>query len=116
MVSWGLAIRAGTRHHAKRWRVLPCLPEVLMDERAHLLERLLGGRRGEIAQHPFALALKHGHVDLATRLSVLVDELNEIRARMPLLVGADQAQRGRQSHALPTGKGAGRGSLSHGLF
>jgi hypothetical protein len=28
----------------------PRLPEVLMNERGHLLERLLGGRRGEITQ------------------------------------------------------------------
>src|SRR3989442_10397004 len=116
MVSWRLAMCEGTRHHARRWRVLPCLPEVLMDERAHLLERLLGRRRGEIAQQTFALPLKDGHVDLATRLAVLSDELLEVRARMPLLVLAGQAQRRRQCHPLPTGQGAGRGPLGHGLF
>ncbi|HSF29230.1 MAG TPA: hypothetical protein VLK82_01970, partial [Candidatus Tectomicrobia bacterium] len=36
----------------QQWTGLPGLPEVLMDERRHLLERLLGGRRREIAQQP----------------------------------------------------------------
>src|SRR5262245_5542945 len=45
------------------------LPEVLVDERAHLLERLLGRLRGEIAQQTFALSLIDGHVDLATSLA-----------------------------------------------
>ena len=55
-----------------------------MDERSHLLERLLGGRRGEMAQQTFALALEDGQVDLATRLAVLSDELLEVRAGMPI--------------------------------
>src|SRR5436853_5463880 len=109
-------MREGTRHHARRWRVLPCLPKVLMDERAHLLERLLGRRRGEIAQQTFALSLEDGHVDFATSLAVLADELIEVWARMPRLVLACQAQRGRQCHALPTGQGTGRGPFGHGLF
>jgi hypothetical protein len=70
----------------------PGLPEVLVDERCHLLEHLLGGRRGEIAQQTFALALKDGQVDLATSLAVLSDELIEVRAWMPLLVAACPAQ------------------------
>jgi hypothetical protein len=64
----------------------PGLSEVLVDERSHLLERLLGGRRGEITQQPFALALEDGQVDLPTSLTVLSDELVEVRAWMPLLV------------------------------
>ena len=55
-----------------------------MDERGHLLERLLGGRRGEIAQQTFALALEDGHVDLATSLAVLSDGFFEVRTRMRL--------------------------------
>jgi hypothetical protein len=53
---------------------------VLVYERDHLLERLLGRRRGEIAQQPFALPLEDGHVDRATSLAVLSDELIEVRA------------------------------------
>src|SRR5215475_6901380 len=78
------------------------LPKVLMDERGHLLERLLGGRRGEIAQQTFALALKDGQVNLATSLAVLSDELIEVRAWMPLLVCASQAQHGRHCRPLST--------------
>ena len=61
----------------------PSLPEVLVYKRDHLLERLLGHWRGEIAQQTFALALEDGHVDLATSLAILPDELLEVRARMP---------------------------------
>jgi hypothetical protein len=75
-----------------------------VDERAHLLERLLGRRRGEIAQQTFALPLEDGHVDLATSLAVLADELIEVRAGMPLLVPTGQAQHGRQCRPLPTGQ------------
>src|SRR5437867_11508987 len=107
-------MREGTRHHARRWRVLPCLPKVLMDERAHLLERLLGSRRGEIAQETFALPLEDGHVDLAASLAVLADELVEVRAGMPRLVLACQAQHGRHGRALPTGQDTRRGPLGHG--
>src|SRR5262252_11223320 len=92
------------------------LPEVLMDEGAHLLERLLSRRRGESAQQTFALPLEDGHVDLATSLAVLVDELIEVRARMPRLVLACQAQRGRQCRPLPFGQETRRGRLGHGLF
>src|SRR5262245_60598080 len=76
-------------------RAGPGLPEVLADERGHLFERLLGRRRGEIAQQPFALALEDGQVDLAPSLAVLSHELIEVRARMPRLVRASQAQCGR---------------------
>ena len=87
-----------------------------MDERKHLRERLLGRRRGEIAQQPFALALEDGHIDRATSLAVLADELLEVRARMPRLVLASQAQRGWEGRALPAGQDTRRGALGHGLF
>src|SRR5713101_1576538 len=79
----------------------PGLPEVLVDECEHLLERLLGRRRGESAQQTFALPLEDSHVDRATRLAVLSDELLEVRAGMPRLVPAGQAQHGRQGRPLP---------------
>ena len=87
-----------------------------MDERGHLLERLLCNWRGEIAQQTFALALEDGHVDLATSLAILSDELIEVRAWMPLLVRASQAQHGRHCRPLPTGQDTRRGPLGHGLF
>src|SRR5678815_1334864 len=45
------------------------LPEVLMDERGHLLERPLGNRRGEILEKSFALALEDRDLDLAAGLT-----------------------------------------------
>jgi hypothetical protein len=63
-----------------------------MDERDHLLERLLCYWRGEMAQQTFALPFEDGHVDLATSASVLSDERIEGRAGMRLLVAARQAQ------------------------
>src|SRR6185369_13881212 len=51
------------------------LPEVLLDERGHLLERPLGDRRGEILQKTFALALEDRDLDLAAGLTILPDEL-----------------------------------------
>src|SRR5207245_1036870 len=77
-----------------------------MDERGHLLERLLGDWRGGIAQQPFTLALEDRHLDLASSLPILADELVEIRARMRLLVRAREAQHGRRCRPFPTGQDA----------
>jgi hypothetical protein len=46
-----------------------------MDECDHLFKRLRCHGRGEMEQQTFTLALKDGHVDLATSLAVLSDEL-----------------------------------------
>src|SRR5262245_1415445 len=87
-----------------------------MDERGHLLERLLGDRRGEIAQQPFTLALEDRHLDLASGLPILADELIEIRAWMRLLVRAREAQHGRSYRPLPAGQDTRGRPLGHGLF
>src|SRR5262245_23705365 len=94
----------------------PCLAEVPMDERCHLLERLLGDWQGEIAQQAFTLALEDRHLDLAARLPILPDELIEIRAGVRLLVRAREAQYGRGCRPLPTGQDARGSRLGHGLF
>ena len=87
-----------------------------MDERRHLLERLLSRRGVEVAQHPLTLALEDGQLDLAASLAVLSDELLEVWHGVPILVGASQAQDGGQSRALAARQHASRGRFGHGLF
>ena len=64
------------------------LPDVLMDERSHLLEGLLPNLRGNIVQKPFALTFEDGFFDLAASFAVLADELFTIWSRMRRLVAA----------------------------
>ena len=67
---------------------LSVLPDVLVDERAHLLERLLCDWRREIAQQTFALLVEDVLDNLATSLAVLSDELLAVWGRMRRLVAA----------------------------
>src|SRR5262250_1588038 len=92
------------------------LPEVLMDERGHLLERPLGNRRGEILEKTFALALEDRDLDLAAGLTILPDELVEIRAGVRLLVAARDAQHGGRGCPLAMGQDARGRSLGHSFF
>jgi hypothetical protein len=87
-----------------------------MDERGHLRERPLGNRRGEILQKTFALALEDRDLDLAAGLTILPDELVEIRAGVRLLVAARDAQHGGRGRPLATGQDARGRSLGHDLF
>ena len=62
------------------------LPDVLVDECAHLLQRLLGDRRREVTEQTFPRPFEDGHIDLTTSFAVLSDEFLTIGGRMRLLV------------------------------
>ena len=52
--------------------------EVLVDERGHLVQRLLSYLSGKIPKQSLAFTVEDGHVDLSTGLKVLCDKLVQV--------------------------------------